>query len=108
MLLLLFTGGAAVVTIAPDADSADGNWTNELGNNTDLYASVDEAAADDNDYIISGVSPSTDICKLRLSDPSGTMSNPITVSVRYKKVGTETINLVARLVEGTTTIATGT
>ena len=40
----------------PDADTSDGDWVNESGNNTNLYASIDDAhgvadAVADNTYI---------------------------------------------------------
>ena len=37
----------------PDADSADGGWSNEAGSQTNLYASIDETSRDDADYISS-------------------------------------------------------
>ena len=51
----------------PSADVEDGSWTNESGNNTDLYASIDESTASDSDYIQSAVNPSSDATTLSLS-----------------------------------------
>lgn len=91
--------------LRPDADSVDGNWTNELGGTT-LYTSIDEAAVDDADYIQSGDDPANDICKIRLSDPSGTPIEPAYVRFRYKKSGPGTMDLTVALLEGSTTRAT--
>jgi hypothetical protein len=82
---------------------------NELGNNTNLFASVDETSANDNDYIESGESPSADITRLRFSDPTLTpVSEPFRVRYRYAKTGSGNINLIVRLLQGGTTIATWT
>jgi len=56
----------------PDADDTDGNWKNQSGNNTNLYASVDEASADDGTTQINSTDDtgSNDVCILRLSDVS--------------------------------------
>src|SRR5215216_5013026 len=43
----------AVQVGAPISDVTDGSWLNELGTNTNLYASLDESVASDTDYIIS-------------------------------------------------------
>jgi hypothetical protein len=52
----------------PIADVSDGGWTNELGNNTDLYASIDESSPSDSDYIQSSVDPVDDTVKFDLDD----------------------------------------
>lgn len=94
--------------IRPDADSADGGWTNESGNNTNLFASIDETAASDSDYIQSALTPVNDIVTVRLSDPSAGVGQPVNVSYRYQKVGSDTIDLIVRLKQGATTKATWT
>jgi len=38
-------------TVAPDADSAAGGWTTNTGGGTNLFASIDESTASDTDYI---------------------------------------------------------
>jgi len=44
----------------PTSDISDGNWLNELGNNTNLFASLDEVTPLDDDYIISPLNPSSE------------------------------------------------
>ena len=51
----------------PDADISDGNWVNQAGNNTNLFASIDESVAADGDYIIAtdeGMGFGSDIVKI--------------------------------------------
>jgi len=88
------------ITLAPDADDSVGSWTNETAGTT-LYTSVDEASSDDTDFIKSPNNPSTSICRLRLSDPSGAMGDTMTVAVRCK-ASAGTVNLAIRLKEGST------
>jgi hypothetical protein len=53
----------------PDADVTDGGWVNRAGSNVNLYQSIDEATADDTDYIQSSLSPSSaDMTEINLSD----------------------------------------
>ncbi len=93
--------------IRPDADDTDGTWTNESDSGSNLFASIDETVADDNDYIKSVHLPDHDICKIRLSDPSGMVMRPATVHYRFKKRGetTQQINLDVSLLQGSTEIA---
>jgi hypothetical protein len=91
----------------PDADSLDGGWTNEL-NGTSLFPSVDEVTPDDADYIRSSTFPVTDICRLGLSNPASVPEEPATLSIRYRRAGDGVINLVVRLKQGGSTIATWT
>jgi hypothetical protein len=96
------------IFLNPDADDADGTWTTESGGTT-LFASIDEPYLPvDSDYIKSADEPVADICRLQLSNPSGTMAMPATVSVRAKLDAAGLANLVTRLKEGTTTIASWT
>lgn len=67
----------------PDADVTDGSWTNELGNATDLYASIDESAASDSDYIQSSVNPSSDLAEVGLGNV-GTPTVDTAHYVRYR------------------------
>src|SRR5829696_8460670 len=99
---------AATQTGAPISDVTDGSWLNELGSNTNLYASLDETTASDTDYIISPAlsSGSSDTCEVgltALTDPSSSVSH--TVSYRYRAQGTGTMDLTVRLMQGATIIA---
>src|SRR5215203_5121797 len=98
-------------TAVPISDITDGSWLNELGNNTNLYASLDESAASDTDYIISSslASGSSDTCEVGLTvigDPVSSADH--VVSYRYRAQGTGAMNLTVRLMEGATIIASWT
>ncbi len=94
------------VFLRPDADSADGNWLNESGSATNLFASLDEVApGSDTDFIKSGASPSNDICKVRLSNPGGSFVTSGTLSYTYWKTGTANMDVRVRLLQGAVEIA---
>ena|SRR5215203_549705 len=104
-------GSRAAQIAVPISDISDGSWLNELGSNTNLFASIDESAASDVDYIISSAlgSGSSDTCEVgltSLTDP--TSSSGHTVSYRYRAQGTGTMNLTVRLMQGATIIASWT
>lgn len=90
--------------LLPDADDADGNWTNELDTNLLLYQSVDELVTDDADYVKSEADPAADIVRFRLSNPTYTVAPPATMAIRFKRSGTGVIDLTVRVLEGTTPI----
>lgn len=88
--------------IRPDADDVDGGWTNEVGGTT-LFGSVDESSFSDTDYIKSSGLPN-DKVKLRLSDPTATVAEPLIIRFRCRHEIAGDANLIARLFEGTTQI----
>jgi hypothetical protein len=98
--------GAGIGYLRPDADDVDGGWTNELDGSV-LFSSIDEAApAIDSDYIKSSEDPVSDICQVRLSNPSSLVTTPAKVRTRYKKsAASGTIYLTVRLKQGATDIA---
>jgi len=87
------------------ADSVDGSWLNELGSNTDLYASIDETPPNANDYIISSINPVSDETVIKMSAPSDTIQEPLAVIHQFRKEGTGSINYTLRLLNGATEIA---
>lgn len=95
--------------LRPDADAVDGNWTDQAGG-TSLFAVMDETAADDGDFAKSGNDPATDIMRVTLSNPAGSVDTgqPVTVRYRYGKSGDAQIDIVARLKEGANVRATWT
>ena len=104
-----FAGAGNLFINAAVVSASVSGWLNELGSNINLYASIDEAVADDTDYIASSSTPG-DSVRFSLSDVSSVI-NPTMVRYRYKKhtdgdiSDTGTVNLQARLQQGTTTIA---
>lgn len=86
----------------PSSDVTDGTWTPSTG--ADLYAVIDEPTYDDADYIVTA-SPST--CQIALSsvvDP-GTSTGQ---ALKYRAQSSTGATLIARLKQGTTTIASAT
>jgi len=73
----------------PDADDTDGGWVTQNNNNTDLYASVDEASADDGTTHIkvSDEGMGDDACILRLSDVDEPDSG--NAYIKYRAVTTD-------------------
>jgi len=97
----------ALLYLRPDADDTDGGWTDSSGG-TSLFDKIDEVSLDDADYIRSALEPVHDICKIRLSDPGVTVSEPAKVRYRYRKRGDASADLTVSLLQGLTAIATWT
>jgi len=90
--------------MSPDADITDGGWTDQDGG-SNLFAAIDEPAANDLDYIKSSNAPVNDTCEVSLSNPSGVPTQPFEVIYRYHKVGSGSIDLTVTLKQGATEIA---
>lgn len=95
---------------APDADSSVGNWADEGGATSNLFQSIDETTASDTDWVESESNPSSSQYEVGLpniTDPNSSTGH--VVRYRYRKdFDSSTINLVVRLKQGTTTIASST
>ena len=105
---------AAVQTAFPFADITSGGWLPEIagspsftGSPTELFAMIDEATADDTDFIHSSLTPSNDLCEVRLQtlgDPA--VSTGHIVRYRYSKdPGAGRVDLTVKLMQGVTEIA---
>lgn len=86
---------------APSADVSAGGWTASTG--SDLYAMLDEAAADDGDYITTTGASTCEVTLGSLSDPASSTGH----IVRYR-ISSTGGGIIVRLRQGTTTIATWT
>lgn len=96
----------ASLLISPTSDITVGAWTTEIGGTTNLYTSVDETSANDADYIQSEAAPAASAVQVKfasMTDPAVSYGHYITY--RIQKTGTGQINMVARLKQGATTIA---
>lgn len=95
-------------TLFPVSDASTGTWTNESGG-LPLWPSIDETVPDDADYIQSAQSPVNDLCKIGLSAPPDTLTNPFNIFYRIKKdITGDQINLTVALLQGATQIASWT
>jgi hypothetical protein len=87
----------------PDADITDGNWLASTGS-SDLYTCIDESIYNDTDYIFTRSLSTATISLSSLDDPL-TSSDHI---IKYRAKGDGSTDLVVRLKQGLTTIATWT
>jgi len=110
---LLPAGPQVILAYArPNADVTDAGWTNEAGSNVNLYASIDEEMADDNDFIQSSIGASgaaDDECSVSLSsvsDPSTSTNHKVWYRYGKRNIdGVGIVDLTVSLVQGTTVIA---
>lgn len=91
------------INLYPSFDVVDGNWTNQDGNNTNLYDSLNEESVSDADYIWSEYSPSGSFVVLKLNsavDPNSSSNHVL--SYRYSKFpsGGQAVNLTVQLRQG--------
>ena len=102
--------GTATVTLAvgvvaqyahPTADAATGAWIASTG--SDLFAMLDEAAADDADYISTTYASICEVALGNLSDPASSAGH----KVRYR-IAADAGAIIVRLRQGATTIASWT
>lgn len=97
--------------LRPDGTDSAGSWTTDTGATTNLHLAIDEVTASDADFIQSEESPSTSVCRIALSNPAGndpSTTDAVALDYRFRKEGSATINIIVRLEEGTTTIASQT
>lgn len=87
----------------PDADITDGAWTKSSGGAGDMYTMIDEAIADDADYVQSEAAPASSAFAVGL----GNVEDPVSstghiVRYRYQKeaAGGAQIDLIVQLRQG--------
>lgn len=96
----------------PNADITDGSWVNEAGSNVNLYASISEESANDSTYVRSGAlnaggaADSMEVSFSSLSDPGSSGNHSI--SYRYQRWGQNQVDLVVKVMQGGTEIASWT
>ena len=93
---------AASQILLASADSVDGSWTDQAGG-TSLAAAIDEATADNADYIRSELSPSASGCRVKLAsgtDPASSSDHTIKWRVGKNAAGGQTVNMTVKLYQG--------
>ena len=94
--------------LVPDTDTTVGNWTTDTGATTGLYLQIDEASANDADFIQSEAAPSASAVKFRLSDPAVApiVADTQRVTYRYGKDADDgvALDLTVSLIEGASTV----
>lgn len=89
----------------PSADTSIGTYTDQAGGTTNIYATMDESAADDGDYIKSVTAPSSApyVTKLTsVTDPASSTGHVVRVRCRNGVAGARAIDLTAQLRQGYT------
>jgi hypothetical protein len=92
----------------PSADISRGSWTTQSGGTANLFATLDEEAADDADYVISAINAnSTYECRLSSVAPAIIpRAHLIALRGRKDQSSGNTKGVTVELVQGTTTIGT--
>lgn len=85
----------------PSADTNNASFVTEANSSTNIYQSIDEATANDSDYIVSAKNPAANVyvCKLSAVDDPLVDTGHI-INIRYKKdvaVNAESIDLLVEL-----------
>jgi hypothetical protein len=90
----------------PSADIARGSWTTNSGGTTNLWATIDEAVADDADYVISALNAnSTYECRLSSVAPAIIpRAHLLVLRGRKDQSGGNTKGVTVDLVQGSTVI----
>lgn len=100
-------------TIRPDGDVTLGGWDDGGGGTTNIYLQINEAAADDADYVETANNPSLDVCEFSLQNPTGIDTKDAdghTIDYRYAKsaAGGRDIEIRVRLLDNITEVASWT
>jgi len=80
----------------PISDVTDANWHGS-GGDTDLYSKIDESTASDTDFIYSAQTPSNDECVVQMTSLTSPVAGTQTLKFRYRKTGSDQINLTVGL-----------
>jgi len=87
----------------PSTDTTRDNWEEDDGTTTAIFDQIDEVAADDGDYIRTGLTPTSDVYVTKLT----TLEDPVSsanhiVRFRYGKdaAGGDPIDLTVQLRQG--------
>lgn len=101
---------AAPQKLRPAADSVDGTWTNQAGNNTDMFDSINEESPSASDYIQSVSGPTTVVHRQKLEtggDPSSSSGHIIRFRAFKEAAGGGTIQLTVQIRQGGGDVAGG-
>lgn len=93
----------------PSADTVRTGWTDQAGGTTNVYATIDEASADDADYVKTPTPPGTNEFETLLTavtDPVSSTGHVMRWRRRKQPAsGSAQVNLTVRLMQGATQIA---
>lgn len=89
----------------PSTDTTRDNWEEDDGTTTDIFDQIDEASADDNDFIRTGLTPTDDVYVTKLTnveDPISSSNHIVRYRYRKEATGGDQINLTVQLRQGYT------
>jgi len=87
----------------PSVDTTRDNWEEDDGSTTDIFDQIDEASADDGDFIRTGLTPTNDVYVTKLTSVEDPLS-PTGHVVRYRygkqTAGGDQIDIIVQLRQG--------
>lgn len=89
----------------PDQDTTIGTYTDHAGGTTDIFQAIDEASANDSDFIRSVTSPSSAVYVCRLSDitdPVSSANHIMRMRTSCDQDAQETLDFTQQLRQGYT------
>jgi hypothetical protein len=89
----------------PSADTLRDNWEEDDATTTNIFDQIDEAVADDNDYIQTGIAPTNDVYVTALTsveDPISSTGHVVRWRHRKSAAGGAQIDLTVQLRQGYT------
>lgn len=90
---------------------SQGQWAKQDGSTTGLVQAINEAVADDANYIKSGLGPVNDVVSFLLDAANAPQAGNCILKVRYQKdtvPGSQQIDLVVKLYNGASVVVTRT
>lgn len=87
----------------PSADTLRDNWEEDDGTTVDIFDQIDEAVADDLDYIRTVLAPTNDVYVTKLSnleDPVSSIGHTLRYRYRKDTTGGAAIDLTVQLRQG--------
>jgi len=87
----------------PSTDTTRDNWTEDDGTTTSIFDQIDEAVADDNDFIQTQLTPTSDVYVTKLSsveDPQSSSGHIVRYRYRKDASGGDQVDLTVQLRQG--------
>lgn len=87
----------------PTTDTTRDNWFDQAAGTASIFATIDEVASDDGDYIKTQLTPTADVYVTKLSavaDPISSANHTVRFRYRKEATGGERIDLTVELRQG--------
>jgi hypothetical protein len=89
----------------PSTDTTRDNWEEDDGGTTDIWDQIDETAADDGDFIRTGLTPTSDVYVTKLTsveDPVSSSGHVVRYRYGKQTTGGDQIDITVQLRQGYT------